>query len=187
MTDNFVPLSVMEEAHALVNGERAASYGHPQLNFDRITKLWNAYLWGRAEGQNAPISAKDHAIMMILVKVARLQQTPDHRDSLVDICGYVGTYEKLISREQEQVAQMDSMYAALAASIEDFQEPPLDSLGVGSVVTTGKGDSRTADFDGKIFWHRTPEGWRCAPTGITFTSEEISSKWGEHKVILWGS
>jgi hypothetical protein len=33
--------------------------------------------------------------MMIILKIARLQQTPDHRDSLCDLVGYSGTIELL--------------------------------------------------------------------------------------------
>ncbi len=90
--------SVLMEAEELVNGARGAIYGHPRENFQRICDLWNAYLDGRPGGQATPISAEDHAIMMILVKVARLQQTPEHRDSQVDIAGYIATYEKLGER-----------------------------------------------------------------------------------------
>lgn len=96
--------TVMQEAQELVFGARAAAYGHPKENFERICALWNAYLAGKPSewyDNGCQIDAKDHAIMMILVKIARLQQTPDHRDSLVDICGYVGTYEKLLRREEE--------------------------------------------------------------------------------------
>lgn len=112
-------MSVMTEAEGLVNGARAAAYGHPMENFQRICWLWNAYLRGRSVGSSGEITTEDHAIMMILVKVARLQETPDHRDSLVDICGYAGTYEKLVARRAENDAKRDLAYALYAQDNEE--------------------------------------------------------------------
>lgn len=120
---NVIRQSVMMEAEGLVNGARAAAYGHPKENFERICLLWNAYLMGRPCGQCGPIDEKDHAIMMLLVKIARLQETPDHRDSLVDICGYVGTYEKLLQREQEDALLKDAQYEELAVSLAEETKP----------------------------------------------------------------
>lgn len=84
--------SILLEAEEVVNGPRRAAYGHPSVNFGRITALWNAWLDVRVAG---PLRAEDHAAMMILLKLARLAETPDHRDSLVDIAGYAATWELL--------------------------------------------------------------------------------------------
>lgn len=43
----------------------------------------------------ADLTEQDHAVMMILVKIARLQHSPEHRDSAVDIAGYTATIERL--------------------------------------------------------------------------------------------
>jgi len=50
-------------------------------NFKRIADLWSAHLATK-------ISTVDVAILLTLVKVARLKNSPDHRDSWVDIAGY---------------------------------------------------------------------------------------------------
>lgn len=88
-------MSVLSEAEALINGDRGKDYGHPKDNFGRIVSLWQSYLDGRAGGRMASLTTEDHAIMMILVKIARLQENPRHWDSAVDVAGYVGTLEKL--------------------------------------------------------------------------------------------
>lgn len=82
--------SILEEAQGLIHGVRNKSYGHPRDNFRNIALLWNAYLDGKTE-----ISELDHAVLMILVKVARLKNDGYHRDSVVDIAGYAGTIERL--------------------------------------------------------------------------------------------
>jgi len=71
-------------ARDIINGDRAASYGDAYQNHKCIADLFNAYL--SLPPQNA-ISPVDAAMMMILVKVARIAHKPDE-DSFVDICGY---------------------------------------------------------------------------------------------------
>jgi hypothetical protein len=54
--------------------------------------MWNAFLEARTSGDE--LNAKDVASMMILLKTARLANNPDHRDSVVDICGYAALIER---------------------------------------------------------------------------------------------
>lgn len=86
--------SVLMEAEEIVNGARRGAYGHPENNFGRIANLWNAYLAGKPVCA-MPITPQDVALLMVLMKVARLLETPTHRDSAVDICGYAATLEML--------------------------------------------------------------------------------------------
>jgi len=83
--------SVADEALKIVNGARRAAYGRPERNFERIARLWNAHLQNRAIIDRVTgkfITAADVAAMCRLIKEARLAETPDHRDSYVDIVGY---------------------------------------------------------------------------------------------------
>ena len=82
--------SILTEALAAVYGERQASYGHPRVNFKRIADLWNGYLDAIcADGSGRSVlGTTDVAAMFVLVKMARLMETPTHRDSWVDIAGY---------------------------------------------------------------------------------------------------
>lgn len=73
-----------------VYGPRQAAYGHPRDNFQRTADLWNGYLTA-AKGDAPILNATDVAQMMVLLKMARLMQTPAHRDSWVDIAGYAAT------------------------------------------------------------------------------------------------
>lgn len=82
--------SMLEEAAAQVK-DRRATYGSPAPNFRRIADFWNVY-WRhrvpREDDDSLFFDPIDVATMMRLVKEARLIETPDHRDSLVDIAGY---------------------------------------------------------------------------------------------------
>ena len=76
--------SILAEAYALVYGERGEIYGHPRENFQRTADLWRAVL-------GIEVTPAQVALCMVLVKVARLVETPDHRDGWVDLAGYAET------------------------------------------------------------------------------------------------
>ena len=66
---------------------KETAYGTPQQNFDRIAALWNVILYDKL-GRGHKISASDVAMMMVAIKLARLIETPDHKDSAIDLAGY---------------------------------------------------------------------------------------------------
>ena len=84
-------MSILKEANTIIYGDREKTYGHPSKNLETIAKVWQAYLDARGNG---PLTAKDVAVMMILLKAARLANDPSHRDSVVDICGYAALIER---------------------------------------------------------------------------------------------
>lgn len=73
--------SVLTEANSIVNGARANTYGGPEDSFNTIAALWSAYT-------SCSYTATDVAVMLALLKVARLKNSPNHRDSWVDLAGY---------------------------------------------------------------------------------------------------
>jgi hypothetical protein len=78
--------TLAEEAVRIVNGARRSAYGRPEQNFERIARLWNAHMLNTQRDGN--LTAVDVATFCRLIKEARLAETPDHRDSFVDILGY---------------------------------------------------------------------------------------------------
>ena len=88
---------MLRHAASLVGGQRAKDYGDKTENHQRIADLWNYWL----DSKFGKITAYDVAIMMLLLKVARLMHTPGHSDSHVDIAGYASIAEE-ISRTQEK-------------------------------------------------------------------------------------
>lgn len=71
-------------------GDRGLNYGKPEDNFANIASLWTAYLQNRTREDKVLIHfyPTDVALMMALMKVARLQHSPGHLDSWVDLAGY---------------------------------------------------------------------------------------------------
>lgn len=86
--EDLEPKDIFSQARELINGDRQQDYGDKQTNFQRIADLWTAY-------SDSPFSPKDVAVMMILVKVARIANTENHKDSWLDIIGYAGIGEDL--------------------------------------------------------------------------------------------
>ena len=74
--------SILAEAEKCVCGRREEDYGSPEDTFYKISKLWNAYL-----GDNVTDS-HDVAMMMALLKIARIASGQKKADNYVDLAGY---------------------------------------------------------------------------------------------------
>ena len=72
---------ILREAEKNVCGQREQDYGNPESNLQLIADLWADYL-------GTSVSAKDVAMMMVLLKVARIKNGGGSGDSFVDIAGY---------------------------------------------------------------------------------------------------
>jgi len=67
--------------------ERGVPYGGVEDNFGRIARLWNGHLVNRF-GTAPELAPADVAMMMMLLKIARLENQSNHPDSWTDIAGY---------------------------------------------------------------------------------------------------
>jgi len=85
--------SILEEAHKIIYGDREQTYGKPSKNLNCIALFWNAYLANR-KNSDEQLGANDVAVMMSLLKIARLANSPDHRDSMVDGAAYLALIER---------------------------------------------------------------------------------------------
>jgi hypothetical protein len=84
----IVPKSALQNAHAIVHGDREQTYGDAGKNLRTIAAYWNTHLLA-AKSIEARLTEDDVCGMMRLLKEARLATNPQHRDSLVDVAGYV--------------------------------------------------------------------------------------------------
>ena len=83
---------ILKEANRLTHGDRNKNYGDPLTNHQRIAALWSVYL----ETEVSPAQA---AIMLALVKVARLIESTDHLDSFIDGAAYFAIAGEIAHRE----------------------------------------------------------------------------------------
>lgn len=81
-------MTILEEAANIVNGARRKDYGPPNEEFPKIAAMWSQIL-------GITVTAEQVCMCMIATKLMRLSQTPSHRDSLIDICGYARILEEL--------------------------------------------------------------------------------------------
>lgn len=79
---------------------RRTTYGSPTINMRRTAQLLSAYLGIKILPEQVPV-------IMQLVKIARLAETPRHLDSHLDIAGYVDVADQVIRDEiqREQAAR----------------------------------------------------------------------------------
>ena len=68
--------------------ERQKTYGSPKENFEYIAKRWSLLL-------GTTITPVQVGLMMLDLKIARLQKNPGHYDSLVDVAGYAACLSDL--------------------------------------------------------------------------------------------
>jgi hypothetical protein len=66
---------------------RGLNYGRPEDNFARIARRWRVHLMN-AYGIDVDLTATSVAIMCADIKIARLENQPDHLDSWIDLAGY---------------------------------------------------------------------------------------------------
>ena len=79
---------ILDTAKKCVCGQREQDYGTPESNFQLIADLWNDYLFPSLHENKAVISATDVAMMMALMKIARIRNGGGTGDSFVDLAGY---------------------------------------------------------------------------------------------------
>lgn len=85
---------ILTRGAELVGGDRAQQYGDAAVMFRRIADLWTAYLGGQE------ITARDAAMMLALMKVARTQGGQHTADSFVDGAAYIALAGQLAEAEQ---------------------------------------------------------------------------------------
>ncbi len=81
----------LDEAKKNTTGQRQQDYGSPEDNFGRIAKLWSAY-----DGR-VSFTAVDVAMMLALLKVARVKGSILHFDNYVDLAGYAACAAEIAS------------------------------------------------------------------------------------------
>lgn len=99
---------VLQRAADCVLVDRNKNYGSPEESFGLIARFWQVYLEARPD---SPLHGTDVAIMMDLMKTARLTANPSHEDSWIDKAGYAACGGE-VATESEEV-QLREARAAL--------------------------------------------------------------------------
>ena len=73
---------ILDTAKTYVTEDRAAQHGDVKRNFGLIATYWSAHL-------DVNVTASDVAVMMTLLKLARLSSNPYNPENWIDGCGYL--------------------------------------------------------------------------------------------------
>jgi hypothetical protein len=84
----------LDAAKACVCGQREQDYGSPEDNFSLIANLWWVY-------KGVPFSSTDVAMMMALLKVARISTGTGTADSFIDLAGYAACAAEISTTKRE--------------------------------------------------------------------------------------
>jgi Domain of unknown function (DUF6378)/Domain of unknown function (DUF4406) len=89
---------LLDEARALITGDRNNVYGSPIQDFTRSADAMNAYGYRGPDGR--PLLPHDVAVIVTCIKLSRLMWTFKNRDSWADVAGYAGCgYECAVIEE----------------------------------------------------------------------------------------
>lgn len=86
--------AILDAAKKIVTGDREKQYGKPEDNFAVIAEFWTTYI-------GHPISSEDVAIMMALLKIARIRSGNYKTDSFIDGVGYLSLGGEISARNME--------------------------------------------------------------------------------------
>lgn len=86
----------LDKAKACVCGHRENEYGSPEDNFKTIAALWSMY-------KDVEFTATDVAMMMALLKIARIKTGTATDDSFVDLAGYAACGAEINSNIKKEI------------------------------------------------------------------------------------
>jgi hypothetical protein len=72
---------LLDVAKQIITKDRQTTHGDAENSFDTIAKYWSVHL-------DVPITKEDVAVMMALLKMARIKTNPSHIDNWIDGIGY---------------------------------------------------------------------------------------------------
>jgi hypothetical protein len=101
---------ILDTAKKCVCGQREQDYGTPESNFQLIADLWNDYLFPSLHENKNVISPKDVAMMMALLKIARIRNGGGTGDSFVDLAGYAACGGEICSSNEEKKVTVKDIY-----------------------------------------------------------------------------
>lgn len=85
---------ILKSAECCVCGHREQDYGSPENSFFAIAKLWTAY-------KGTDFTPVDVAMMMALLKIARIKTGTATEDSFVDLAGYAACGGEIAGNRME--------------------------------------------------------------------------------------
>lgn len=94
---------ILEAAEKCVCGQREEDYGTPEDSFGLIAELWTPVIRTCCVPPETDVRVLPEtvALMMVLLKVARLMGNLEHMDSWVDLAGYAACGGEVAMKYQD--------------------------------------------------------------------------------------
>lgn len=106
---------VLQAAEKCVTGQRAQDYGTIEDNFSVIAHLWSDY-------KGVGFTPVDVAMMMALLKIARIKSGAGTDDSFVDLAGYAACGGELYRKPHHAEGLDEKEIGALLENIYDMRQ-----------------------------------------------------------------
>ncbi|MGM9680362.1 MAG: DUF6378 domain-containing protein [Eubacteriales bacterium] len=110
---------ILAEADECICRNREVQYGDAKQNFDMIARLWTIYTGDHI------YTPHEVAVMMALLKIARIQSGMVKADNYVDACGYIALAGEIVLTEvcEHEKAALESVRAEAAKTGAGIQAP----------------------------------------------------------------
>ena len=125
----------LHAAEKAVNGDRQGDYGTPENNFKNIAGFWSLYLSSKLN-KEIELQAVDVAVLLDLMKTARLIQSPRKLDTWIDKAGYAACGAEIVSetKGKETLGGLSGGFSELLTTYG--HEPPLWDKATTDAITT---------------------------------------------------
>lgn len=91
--------AILSMARECVCGKREQDYGSPENNFAAIARLWSAY-------RGVEFDSVDVAMMMALLKIARVAGGSKSDDNFIDLAGYAACGGELMDQMRKALEEI---------------------------------------------------------------------------------
>jgi hypothetical protein len=90
----YTRTEILDTAKQYITKDRAATHGDMEENLTTIAELWGVYL-------ERHVDPSDVAVMMTMLKIARIKSNPRNADNWLDACGYMACGGELSADKTE--------------------------------------------------------------------------------------
>ena len=97
----MTPLEILQKTAETV-AERGACYGESDESLAEIAEYWDLYLSWRGFKAHGSVTPHDVALMMALLKMARVRSSPGHKDNYIDMAGYAALAGNLANAQNTE-------------------------------------------------------------------------------------
>lgn len=119
---------ILDKAKECVCGQREQDYGKPEDNFATIAELWGTY-------KDAEFSAEDVAVMMALMKIARIKTGTSTDDCFVDLAGYAACGGEIASADKKKANKHNDAIASRLYGLKSLNDAAKSRARWGGVCT----------------------------------------------------